>query len=91
MTLILEFSPAEERELQTRAEREGLTVEEFARRNLLTPAPTPAEPEWRVRLRESQAVAQQAFLASGLTEEEIGADIDAEVKAYRAERRTVSY
>ncbi|MBC8141316.1 MAG: hypothetical protein H7Y38_07725 [Armatimonadetes bacterium] len=44
------------------------------------------EPAWKTRLRAAQERAQQAFEESGLTEEEIGADIDAEVKTYRAER-----
>jgi len=48
---------------------------------------TVAEPEWKAKLRRSQEKAQQAFIESGLTEEEIAADIDAEIKAYRAERR----
>jgi len=48
---------------------------------------TVAEPAWKSRLRQSQALMQQAFIESGLTEEEVAADIDAEIKAYRAERR----
>jgi hypothetical protein len=48
---------------------------------------TVVEPVWKTRLRQSQATMQEAFEDSGMTEEEIGADIDAEIKAYRAERR----
>lgn len=89
MTLQLELSPAEEREVQTNAEREGITVEEYARRRLLSPLSL--QPNWRAMLRDGQAAARQAFAASGQTDEELSAEIEAEVKAYRAaQRRTVS-
>lgn len=77
MTLILEFSPAEERELQTRAEREGLTLEEFARRSLLAPA--------KKTFEQMQAEAAAQYAASGETEEEMEAYINATVKQVRAE------
>lgn len=49
------------------------------------PAETAAidEPEWKPRLRAAQWQTEQARLAAGLTEEEIGADIDAFLKQSR--------
>ena len=45
------------------------------------------EPAWKAKLRAGQEAARQAFAASGKTDEDIVEDTEAEVKAYRAERR----
>ncbi len=66
------------------AQARGQDPDQFA---LAALTATVVEPEWKSRLRISQAAAQQAFEESGMTEDEIAADIDAEIKAYRAERR----
>ena len=44
------------------------------------------EQTWRGKLREGEAIAREAFLASGMTDDELSEVIEAEVKAHRAER-----
>lgn len=52
--------------------------------------PAQREPAWKTRLLSAQERTEKARLAAGLTEEEIGADIDAEIKAYRTEQRAMT-
>ena len=45
-----------------------------------------AEPEWETELQWAQQQARKALIASGMTDEQITADVEAEVDAYRAEQ-----
>ena len=85
--------PDDTRRIARIAEAEGqdpdqLTLAALAAAFKSTATAGEFEPAWKTRLRAAQERTQQAFEASRLTEEEIGADIDAEIKAYRAERAT---
>ena len=91
MSLTLELEPEVETSLQTYAAAEGITPDAFIARLLASyqPPHNTTEPVWKTRLRAAQERTEQARIASGLSEEEIAADIDAEIKAYRAERATL--
>jgi hypothetical protein len=82
MTLMLELSPAEERELVATAEKEGISVEEYILRRVL---PSRSEPPETWEQRRSRVVA--GFAASGMTEEELEEYAVQAVKQVRAERR----
>ena len=89
MSVILDLKPDEEARLFFYAAAEGVTPEQFFAR-LLRRYKTlhEREAEWQTRLRASQQRIEQARRDSGLTEEEIEADIDAQIKTYRKERDT---
>jgi hypothetical protein len=66
MTLILELSPAEERELTATAEKEGISVTEYVLRRVLPSRA--ASPE---SFEERRARIAAGFAATGMTEEEL--------------------
>lgn len=66
------------------AQAQGEDPDRFA---LAALTATVVEPTWKEKLRRSQEKARQAFAASGMTDDELAEDIEAEIKAYRAERR----
>ena len=92
MSLTLDLKPDEETTLRSYAEAEGVTPDRFIVRLLKgyqpesVPKPVPAEPEWKAKLQAGQEIMSRAFAASGKTDDEMAADVDAEIKAYRAER-----
>ncbi|MBC7804632.1 MAG: hypothetical protein H7145_00585 [Akkermansiaceae bacterium] len=101
MSLTLELSSVQESELRTAASSlEGMPVSDYAHRLFITAlheraasqekvavsGRSDAEPAWKTRLRASQSRVEQARLASGITEEDIEADINAAIKSFRQER-----
>jgi hypothetical protein len=54
------------------------------------PVSPPPEPHtltaWKARLRAAQEIARRSFEESGRTDDELAEDIEAEVKAHRAEK-----
>jgi hypothetical protein len=65
------------------ATTEGTSPDHFA---LAALAATVVEPSWKARLRAAKDVAQQAFETSGISDDDLSSDVEAEIKAYRAER-----
>ena len=45
-------------------------------------------PPWRAKLLRSQEKARQSFLACGMSDDELADDVEAEIRAYRSERRS---
>ena len=88
MSLTLDLDPAVETSLRGYAAAEGVTPDTFVARLLAKyeiqhDTQSEAEPVWKTRLRASQKRMEQARLESGLTDADIEADIDAEIKANR--------
>ena len=90
MSITLELEPDVETSFYSYAAAEGVTPDRFIVRLLKGYRPTslapPAEPEWKAKLKAGQQIMSRAFVASGKTDDEMAADADAEIKAYRAER-----
>ena len=91
MSLTLELKPEEEIALRSFADAEGVTLDQFIARLLkgyqpAVGADVQAEPGWKVKLRAGQQIMGRAFAASGITDDELAEDVQAEVNAYRAER-----
>ncbi len=90
MSLTLDLKPEEEMALRTYASAEGVTPDQFIARLLKGYQPpaasTDAEPAWKAKLKAGQQIMSRAFIASGKTDDEMAADVDAEIKAYRAEQ-----
>ena len=93
MSLTLELSPAQESELRTAARREGMPVTDYAHQLFATALrqQTPvlslqdASLDWEAELQWAQQQAREAFAVSGVTDDELTADVEAEVDDYRAE------
>jgi len=82
MTLTLDLSPSEEKDLQTGAAHDGVPVGEYAR-NLFATALRQKTTAHRRAILEAEAA--EAFAASGETEEDMEAYIQQAVREVRAE------
>ena len=95
MSLTFDLTPAEEALLEDAAHQKGVPVTDYAhglfaaalRQQIFAPKEVDEAHEAYVEaeLRWAQQVARDAFKASGKTDDEIIADTEAAVKAYRAE------
>ena len=96
--MTLNLSPVQETELQAAARQEGMPVDDYAHQLFVTalrerlplhamPRETQAgEPlSWEAELQWAQQQAREALAVSGKTDDEITADVEAEVDEYRAE------
>ena len=83
MTFTIDLTPTEEARLMAGAKQRGIAPEEFLTRLVTDHLPQNAE----MTFAEILAPAHQYSQEQGETDEESGAFADAEVAAYRAERR----
>jgi hypothetical protein len=83
MPITIDLTPTEEAQLVRVAKQEGMEPEALAKKLVTMHLPQSAEATFAEILAPVHAYSQE----QGYTEEEIGAFVDAEVAAYRAERR----
>ena len=79
MTVTLELTPAQERALQSNAQHEGLALEQYILRRLLSLSPEAPT------FAQMQARAAEGFAASGMTNEDLDEYVVQSVKQIRAE------
>lgn len=83
MTFTIDLTPIEEARLVAGAKQRGIAPEEFLKRLVTDHLPQSAE----MTFAEILAPVHQYSWEHGETDEELGTFADAEVAAYRAERR----
>ncbi len=81
MTVTLELTPIQERTLQSDAQREGVPIEQFILRRLVSTS------SLRFNSDEMERQIADGFAASGMTEEELDEYVIQSVKQVRAEIR----
>lgn len=83
--MTLDIEPEVEHSLRTYAAAEGVSPETLFIRLLARYEAQSVvnEADWKIRLRSAQQRAQEAFVASGKTEEVLGDEIDAKLPRLR--------
>ncbi len=83
MTITLDLTPTEAARLVAAARQEGVAPEQFVKKLVADHLP----PNIEATFAEIVAPVHEYSRQQGYSEEEIGAFVDAEIKAYRSERR----